>query len=77
MKYGRNYYYYIRSLRVFSRCEDVAKNLNTRGTSSLDYRERGSHARGVYPTQYTSRMGTERVKEEVGSETRIIVKGVL
>ena len=27
------YYYYIRGLRVFSRCEDVAKDRNTRGTS--------------------------------------------
>ena len=32
----------------------------------MDCRERGSHARGVYPTA--------RVKEEVGSDTRIIVK---
>ena len=26
----------------------------------MDYRERGSHARGVYLTQYTSHMGTAR-----------------
>ena len=26
------------------------------------YRERGSHAQGVYPTLYTPRMGTGRVK---------------
>ena len=30
----------------------------------MDCRERGSHARGVYPTQDTSHMGTARVKEE-------------
>ena len=30
----------------------------------MDYRERGSRARGVYPTQYTSRMRTVRVKQE-------------
>ena len=33
----------------------------------MDYRERGSHARGVYLTvlaQYTSNMGTARVKQE-------------
>ena len=30
----------------------------------MDYRERGSHARGVYPTQHTSRMGRARVKQE-------------
>ena len=41
----------------------------------MDCRERGSHARDVYPTQYTSRMGTARMKEEVGADTRIIVKG--
>ena len=41
----------------------------------MDYKERGSHARGVYPTQYTSRMGAARVKEGVGADTRIIVKG--
>ena len=30
----------------------------------MNYRERGSRARGVYHTQYTSRMGTVRVKQE-------------
>ena len=40
----------------------------------MDCRERGSHARGVYPTQYTSRMKTARVKEEEGADTRIMVK---
>ena len=39
---------------------------NTRGTSSMDCRERGSHARGVYLTQYTSRMETASVKVERG-----------
>ena len=48
---------------------------NTRGTSGKDYRELGYNARGVYPTQYTSRMGTTRVKEEEGADTRIIAKG--
>ena len=28
------------------------------GNTSMNCRERGSHARGVYSTQYTSRMGT-------------------
>ena len=40
----------------------------------MDRRERGSHARGVYPTQYTSRMETARVKEEERADPRIIVK---
>ena len=69
-----NYYYYIRSLRVFSRCKDVAKDRNTWGTSSMNCRERRSHARGVYPTQYTSLMGTASMKEEEGADTIIIVK---
>ena len=54
------YYYYIRGLRVFRRCEDVARDRNTRGTNSIDYRERGSHARGVHLTQDTSRMETSK-----------------
>ena len=66
--------YCIRGLRVFSRCKDVTKDRNTRGTSSMDCMELGSHARGVYPAQYTSRMGTARVKEELGADTRKIVK---
>ena len=38
----------------------------------MDYRERGSHARGVYPTQYTLRMETARVKEEEETNKRIM-----
>ena len=30
----------------------------------MHHKDRRSHARGVFPTQYTSRMGTARVKEE-------------
>ena len=41
----------------------------------MDCSEQRSHARVVYPTQDTSRMGTARVKEEEGAESRIIVKG--
>ena len=37
----------------------ILKDQNTR-----DHRERGSHARGAYPTQYTSRIGTARMKQE-------------
>ena len=51
--------------------KDVAKDRNTRGKSTIDCREWGSHARGVYPIQYTSRMGTVRMKEEEGADTRI------
>ena len=36
------------------------------------YRGRGSHVRGVYPTQETSRMGTARVKQEEETDTRIM-----
>ena len=40
----------------------------------MDYRERGPHARGVYPTQDTSRMETARLKQEEEEDTRIIVE---
>ena len=40
----------------------------------MDCRERGSHARDMYPTQDTSRMGTARVKEEEEEDTRVVVK---
>ena len=39
-----------------------------KGPFSIDYRERGSHARGVYPAQYTSRVGTVRMREEEKSD---------
>ena len=35
-----------------------------KGPFSIDNREQGSHARGVYPTQDSSRMGTASVKQE-------------
>ena len=38
----------------------------------MDNSERGSHARGVYPKQYTSRMGKARVKQEEETDTRIM-----
>ena len=38
----------------------------------MDYRERGSHVQGVYPTRDTSRMGTVRVKQEKETDTRIM-----
>ena len=41
---------------------------------NTNHRERGSHARGVYPTQYTSHIGTTRVKQEEEADVRIIVK---
>ena len=40
----------------------------------MDYQKMGTHARGVYPTQHTSRMGTARMKQEEEADTRIIVK---
>ena len=38
----------------------------------MDYRERGSQARGVYLTQDTSRMETASMKREEEADTRII-----
>ena len=43
----------------------------------MGYRERGSHARGVYSTKDTSRMGTARVKYEKEGDTRIIVRSIM
>ena len=43
-----------------------------KGPFNMDYRERRSHARGVYLTQYTSRMGTASVKQEEEADTRIM-----
>ena len=40
----------------------------------MGYRERGSHAQGVYPTQYTSHIETARVKQEENTDTRIITE---
>ena len=39
----------------------------------MDYEERGSNARGVYPTQDTSLMRTQRMTQEEEADTRIIV----
>ena len=43
----------------------------------MNNRERGSYARGVYPTQYTSCMGKARVKQEEDTDTRIVVVVVI
>ena len=68
-----HYYHhnYKRLKAVFSRCEDVAKD---KRLFSMDCKERGFHARVVYPSQFTSRMGTARVKQEEEADTRIIAK---
>ena len=64
---------YRRPKAAFRRCGDVARE-NYKVPFSMGCRERGSHTRGVYPTQGTSRMGTARVKREEEADTRIIVK---
>ena len=48
------------------------KRLKYKGQFCINCRERGSHARDVYPTQYTSCMGTARVKQEEEADTRIM-----
>ena len=40
--------------------------------SCMDYRVQGSHARGVYRTQGSSRIGTARVIQEAEADTRMI-----
>ena len=44
-----------------------------KGPFSMDNRERGSYARGVYPTQDTSHKGTVMVEQEEEADTKIIV----
>ena len=39
----------------------------------MNYRERGSHARGVYLTRVASHMETARVNQEEVADTRILV----
>ena len=43
------------------------------GPFSMDYRERRSHAQGMYLTQNVSCMRARWVKEEEAADTRIIV----
>ena len=43
-----------------------------KGPFSINYREQGPHARGVYPTQYTSRKRTARAKQEEQADARIM-----
>ena len=42
----------------------------------MDYRKRGSHARGVYPTQDTSYTETVRMKQEEEDRRTIVKRGV-
>ena len=44
-----------------------------KGPFTMDYRERGSHARGVYPTQNILHIETTWEKQEEEADTRIIV----
>ena len=50
------------------------KKTEYKGPFSMNYRKQGSHARGVYPTQYTSCMGTARVKQEEEADTSVIAR---
>ena len=52
----------------------VVHRLKHKEPFSIGYRERGSHARGVCPTQYASRMVTVMVKYEEEADTRIIAR---
>ena len=40
----------------------------------MDYREQRFHARGVYPTQDTSRMATARVRQEEQTDATVIAR---
>ena len=59
-------------MAVFSRCEDVAKDGNTKDhlawTIGIGDPMYGGAGGGVYPTHDTWRMGTARVKQEESME---------
>ena len=40
----------------------------------MDYKEQGSHARGLYPAQDTSRTGIARMKQEEADITIILIE---
>ena len=63
------------NIYLYNRIEaySVIKIINNEGIIKSDLK-RGSHARGVYPTQDTLRMGAAKVKREEEADTRIIVK---
>ena len=42
----------------------------------MDYMERRSHSRGVYPIQYTSRIGPVRVKQKEETHARIMQESI-
>lgn len=46
---------------------------NKEPSSIKDCRERGTYAQGVYPTQYTSRMGTANVNQKNKFEIEVNV----
>ena len=54
---------------VFSQYKVVPKDRNTSDHIARAIRNRESHARGVYPTQDTSRMGTVKVKQNEDADT--------
>ena len=61
----------ILGLKQFLHDDQVTKHDNKKYTGLYNNcSERGSHARGVYPTQDTSRMGTAKVKQEEEADGR-------
>ena len=52
----------------------MLQKIEMQGPFCMNCREQGSHARGVHPTQDTSRTGTARVKQEEESDTRLRAK---
>ena len=71
----QHYYFFFNSFKVvlFHATKHDPKRPEYKGPYRMDYREGGSHARGAYPTQDISRMGTARVEKEEEADTRIIV----
>ena len=67
-------YYYIQGLKQSLVEAKKLQKTENKKPFSMDCRERGSHAQGVYPTQDTSRMGTAGVKHEKKANIRITAK---
>lgn len=54
----------------------ISRSIATSQPSSMYCKKQGSHARGMSPTQHTSRMELPRLKQKEESNSTIIVKEI-
>ena len=62
---------------LFDTTKQDLKRPKYKGPFSMDYRERKSHAQGIYPTQYTLRMRTVRMKQKEETDTRMMQESIV